>query len=54
MTKSAENEKNPLVQRLIRGDRSVFNEIVDQQQGRIARLVYRLLGWSDEVEVAVL
>ena len=51
--KSAENEQNPLVQRLIRGDRSVFDEIIRQNQQRIARLAYRLLGWGDEVEDVV-
>ena len=50
---SAKKGQNPLVQRLVRGDRSVFDEIVEQQQRRIARLAYRLLGWSDEVEDVV-
>jgi RNA polymerase sigma-70 factor, ECF subfamily len=50
---SAKAGQNPLVQRLIRGDQKVFDEIVAQQQRRIARLVYRLLGWSDEVEDVV-
>jgi len=53
MAKSAENEQNPLVQRLIRGDRSVFDEIVRQNQAWIARLAYRLLGWPDDVEDVV-
>ncbi len=53
MAKSAENEQNPLVQRLIRGDRSVFDEIVRQNQAWIARLASRLLGWPDDVEDVV-
>jgi RNA polymerase sigma-70 factor (ECF subfamily) len=53
MAKSAENEQNPLVQRLIRGDRSVFDEIVRQNQLWIARLASRLLGWPDDVEDVV-
>lgn len=53
MAKSADKEHNPLVERLVRGDRSVFDQIVGQHQQRIARLVYRLLGWSDEVDDVV-
>lgn len=39
--------------RAARGDRAAFGEIVAAHQGRVARLVSRLLGWSDDVEDVV-
>lgn len=39
--------------RFARGDGSAFAEIVSAHQGRISRLVYRLLGWRDEADDVV-
>lgn len=50
---STEQEQHPLIKRLRLGDRSVFDEIVEQYQRRIARLAYRLLGWGDDVDDVV-
>ena len=38
-----------LVERFADGDRSAFDQIVANHYARVARLVYRLLGWDDDV-----
>jgi len=39
--------------RAARGDGGAFAEIVAAHQGRVARLVHRLLGWPDDVDDVV-
>jgi RNA polymerase sigma-70 factor (ECF subfamily) len=46
-------EEADLSARLARGDRSAFDEITALHQGRVARLVFRLLGWDAEAEDVV-
>jgi RNA polymerase sigma-70 factor (ECF subfamily) len=42
-----------LIDRLASGDRSVFDRFVAEHQAWVAALVYRLLGWSADVEDVV-
>ena len=42
-----------LAERAARGDRSAFAEIVAAHQARVARLAWRLLGWSHDIEDVV-
>ena len=42
-----------LVEQFLRGDQSAFDLIVTAHQGRVARLAYRLLGWSEDVDDVV-
>ena len=46
-------EEAGLLSRLARSDPSVLDDIVTAYQGRISRLVYRLLGWDDDAEDVV-
>ena len=39
-----------LVQAFARGDRTAFEQVVACHQGRVTRLVHRLLGWSGTAE----
>ncbi|MHC4177613.1 MAG: RNA polymerase sigma factor [Planctomycetota bacterium] len=49
-----DNSTDPeLVARFRAGDARAFDEIVTLHQDRVRRLVYRLLGWSDDVEDVV-
>ncbi|MHC4399286.1 MAG: RNA polymerase sigma factor [Planctomycetota bacterium] len=49
-TPSEEDRDRQLVARFQAGDATAFDEVVEVHQHRLMRLVYRLLGWSDEAE----
>jgi RNA polymerase sigma factor (sigma-70 family) len=42
-----------LIEQYLAGDPSAFDRLVGAHQDRVARLAYRLLGWSDDVEDVV-
>ncbi len=42
-----------LIRRFSLGDRSAFDELVADHQQRVARLAYRLLGWSGDADDVV-
>jgi len=42
-----------VAQRAARGDRAAFADIVAAHQARVARLAWRLLGWSHDIEDVV-
>jgi len=48
-----DDEDAHLVGRFLRGDGAAFNQLVRTHQDRVARLAYRLLGWSGEVDDVV-
>ena len=52
-TRYAGGDDPALVERLRRGDPAAFDELVARFRPRLARLAYRLLGWSDEAEDVV-
>ena len=41
----------PLAERLARGDAAAFDELVALYQGRITRVVFRLIGWGRQQDV---
>lgn len=53
MTQPAETEDELLVRRFASGDLSAFDHIVKRHQQRVAKLAWRLLGWTDEAEDVV-
>jgi len=53
MRQPAETEDELLVRRFAEGDLSAFDHIVERHQQRVAKLAYRLLGWTDEAEDVV-
>ncbi|OQA00065.1 MAG: ECF RNA polymerase sigma factor SigW [Planctomycetes bacterium ADurb.Bin412] len=53
MAQPAETEDELLVRRFAEGDLSVFDHIVERHQQRVAKLAWRLLGWTDEAEDVV-
>jgi len=53
MTQPAETEDELLVRRFAEGDLSAFDHIVLRHQQRVAKLAWRLLGWTDEAEDVV-
>ncbi|MCX5684274.1 MAG: sigma-70 family RNA polymerase sigma factor [Planctomycetota bacterium] len=48
-----DDEDANLVGRFLRGDGAAFDQLVKAHQDRVARLAYRLLGWSGEVDDVV-
>ena len=48
-----DDEDARLVDRFLRGDGAAFDQLVLAHQDRVARLAYRLLGWSGEVDDVV-
>ena len=48
-----DDEDAHLVGRFLRGDGAAFDQLVRAHQDRVARLAYRLLGWSGEVDDVV-
>jgi RNA polymerase sigma-70 factor (ECF subfamily) len=48
-----DDEDALLVGRFLRGDGAAFDQLVRAHQDRVARLAYRLLGWSGEVDDVV-
>lgn len=48
-----DDEDAHLVGRFLRGDGAAFDQLVSAHQDRVARLAYRLLGWSGEVDDVV-
>ncbi len=53
MRQPAVTEDELLVRRFAEGDLSAFDHIVARHQQRVAKLTYRLLGWTDEAEDVV-
>ena len=48
-----DDEDARLVGQFLRGDGAAFDQLVQAHQNRVARLAYRLLGWSGEVDDVV-
>ncbi|HOW72666.1 MAG TPA: sigma-70 family RNA polymerase sigma factor [Phycisphaerae bacterium] len=52
-TSPAEFDEERLVEGFVAGDRSAFDRLVDRYQPRVAGMVYRLLGWPEDIDDVV-